>query len=344
MTGPVPTVRETGEFGLIARLLDALPEQARSGGGLQVAAGDDAAVQAVTPGESIVVSTDSLVEGIHFRLDWTDWASLGHKALAVNLSDLAAMAARPLLATVSLGLRGDERVEDLAAMYAGMGALATRSAVRIAGGDIVRSPEALTITVTVIGETRGGRWLPRGGACPGDAVVVSGTLGASAAGLALLRLPPGESRRAAATATSLIDAHLRPEPRLVLGELLMREGATAAMDLSDGLLGDLPKILAMSGVAARLSRSVIPVAAAVRALFPDEADELALSGGEDYELVATVPADRSDRLIDAAHATGSTLTVVGHVLERSGQSPPLVLVEADGSERPAAEGAFDHFA
>jgi thiamine-monophosphate kinase len=131
--GPAATVREAGEFGLIARLLDALPERARAGGGLSVAAGDDAAVQAVAPGESIVVSTDTLVEGIHFRLDWTDWPSLGHKSLAVNLSDLAAMAARPLLATVSLGLRGDERVDDLAAMYGGMGELAVRSGIRVRG-------------------------------------------------------------------------------------------------------------------------------------------------------------------------------------------------------------------
>jgi len=339
----VTTVREVGEFGLIARLLGALPETARSGGGLLVAADDDAAVQAVGPGESIVVSSDTLVEGVHFRLDWTDWASLGHKCLAVNLSDLAAMGASPLLATISLGLRGDELVSDLEAMYAEMGALAARFVVRVAGGDIVRSPDALTITVTVIGETRGGRWLARGGARPGDAILVSGTLGASAAGLAMLRLPADDLRRSATTAQHLIDAHLRPEPRLALGEALLREGATAAMDLSDGLLGDLPKILAMSGVAGRLQRDAIPVAAAVRALFRDVADEMGLSGGEDYELVATVPVERVDRVIESAGAVGATLTVVGEIVARSDPGTPLMVVDADGSERPAAGDAFDHF-
>jgi thiamine-monophosphate kinase len=116
------------------------------------------------------------------------------------------------------------------------------------------------------------------------------------------------------------------------------------MDLSDGLIGDLPKILAMSDVAARLDRVAIPVAAAVRALFPGGADELALTGGEDYELLATVSADRVDGVMDAAREVGSTLTVVGRIVERSNRSTPLTLVEADGSERPAAGGAFDHFA
>lgn len=337
------TVRETGEFGLIARLLDALPDRVRDGGGLLVAAGDDAAVQTVASGESIVVTTDTLVEGVHFRLGWTDWTALGHKSLAVNLSDLAAMGARPLLATVSLGLRGHEWLEHLEDFYRGMGGLAARTGIRIAGGDVVRSPEAVTIGVTVVGETRGGRWLSRAGARPGDVVVVSGTLGASRAGLALLSLGEAGLKKQATTA-ALIEAHLRPEPRLALGELLLREGATAAMDLSDGLAGDLPKILAMSGVAARLRPGAIPIAAAVRALFPDETAEMALSGGEDYELVATVPVVRVDRVIEAAGAIGATLTAIGEIVEQTDDPARLTLVEADGSERPATEGAFDHFA
>lgn len=341
-TSATATVREAGEFGLIARLLAALPGAARTGGGLTVAAGDDAAVQAISPGASVVVSTDALVEGVHFRLDWTDWASLGHKSLAVNLSDIAAMGACPLLATVSLGLRGDERVADLEAMYAAMGSLAERSGVRVAGGDLVRSPEGITVGVTVVGETRGGRWLSRGGARPGDAIVVSGTLGASAAGLALLRLPADDPRRRAATAPSLIDAHIRPHPRLTLGELLLDQGATAAMDLSDGLIGDLPKILTASGVSGMVRVDAIPVAAAVRALFPAEAEAMALSGGEDYELLATVPPDRLGRLVARAAGVGATLAVVG-AIRAPAVGPALMLVGEDGVERPVERRAFDHF-
>ncbi|MDP9365929.1 MAG: AIR synthase related protein, partial [Chloroflexota bacterium] len=130
-------VRDVGEFGLIERLRAALPPGAAAGPGIELGIGDDAAVWRPMPGEQVVVTTDSLVEGIHFRLDWTDWASLGHKALAVNLSDLAAMGAVPRLAVVTLGLRGDERVADLEALYRGLGALAARTGCAVAGGDLV---------------------------------------------------------------------------------------------------------------------------------------------------------------------------------------------------------------
>ncbi|MBA3413759.1 MAG: thiamine-phosphate kinase, partial [Chloroflexia bacterium] len=266
------TVQETGEFGLIAELAAALPEAARAGPDLRIGIGDDAAVWAPSAGEAVVVTTDSLVEGIHFRLDWTDWFSLGHKALAVNLSDLAAMGAAPRLATVSLGLRGDEALEDLRSLYRGLGALAARTGTRIAGGDIVRSPHGRVLHVTALGETIRGRVLRRDGAQPGDLVIVSGTLGAAAAGMALLA---GESDRAAATADLLVAAHLRPEPRLALGRTLAEVGATAAMDLSDGLFGDLPKILAASAVSAWIELRLLPVAAAVRALFPERWLEMA---------------------------------------------------------------------
>lgn len=339
--GQVPrTVREAGEFGLIAELAAALPPAARVGPEEGVGIGDDAAVWTPSPGESVVVTTDSLVESVHFRLDWTDWFSLGHKALAVNLSDLAAMGAVPRLATVSLGLRGDEALEDLRAFYRGLGALAARTGTRIAGGDIVRSPHGLALHVTALGETSGGRLLRRDGAQPGDLVAVSGTLGASAAGMALLA---GEGGSGAATADLLVAAHLRPEPRLALGRSLAEAGATAAMDLSDGLFGDLPKILAASAVSARIDLGRLPVAAAVRALFPERWLDFATRGGEDYELLFTVPATRWHEVAAAASAIGSTVTAIGEIVPRGAAGPELLVRGLGGEEQVVGAGAFDHF-
>jgi thiamine-monophosphate kinase len=343
--GPVVdgrTVREVGEFGLIAELQAALPPAAAAAPPLALGIGDDAAVWDPTPGERVVVTTDGLVEAIHFRLDWTDWERLGHKALAVNVSDIAAMGGRPRLAVVTLALRGDERLADLRAFYRGMGALAARTGVVVAGGDIVRSPAALAVTVTLLGETiDGGRVLTRSGARPGDVIGVSGTLGAAAAGLRLLA-EPGLGGRQAATADLLLEAHRRPEPRVALGQALLLHGATAAMDLSDGLFGDLPKILVASRVTAAVDAAAIPVTAAVRALFPGDWLELATQGGEDYELLFTAPPAAWAGIATAAAAAGSTVTAVGEVLEAGGR-PQLVLREPGGNARPVSPGAFDHF-
>jgi thiamine-monophosphate kinase len=301
--------------------------------------GDDAAVWRPTARRSSVITTDTLVEGVHFRLDWTDWRSLGHKLLAVNLSDIAAMGASPLLATITLALTGDERVSDLEELYIGAATLAEPHGVAIVGGDIVRTPGPIMLSVTAIGEAD--NVLRRRGAQPGDRIIVSGTLGASAAGMRLLESPRLRSR--AATAELLVAAHLRPNPRLALGNILLNHGATAAMDLSDGLLGDLPKILVASEVAARVSSSHVPVLPAVRALFPDNWLELALRGGEDYELLATVPPGALDGIERAAAAVGATITDIGEILARQDGEPLLSLVDDNDDVREIQAGAFDHF-
>jgi len=332
------TVAQIGEFALIARL-QAVFANGRSR--LEIGIGDDAAVWYPGAGVASVITTDALVAGVHFRHDWTDWRSLGHKALAVNLSDIAAMGARPLLATVTLGLSGDEYVDDLVAMYEGMRGLAHLHGTDVAGGDIVRNPGALFISVTVIGEAERGRVLTRTGACVGDVILVSGTVGASAAGLALLK--GEEDRRAMSTAPLLIAAHLRPNPRIALGQVLSGAGVTAAMDLSDGLLGDLPKILAASDVAAELWTDRLPILPAVHALFPGRATEFALRGGEDYELLMTVPEANVDRLGGAASKVGATLTRIGTVIARDGSDSTIEVVYGDGRREILREGAFDHF-
>jgi len=337
-------VRDVGEFGLIDLLATSLPAEVRAGTNLPLGIGDDAAIWQPTWGERVVVTTDSLVEGVHFRRDWTDWESLGHKALAVNVSDLAAMGAIPKLGVISLGLDGEERIGDLQALYKGLGELARRLGMTIAGGDIVRSPQGLILHVTAIGETRDQRALTRAGANAGDLIGVTGTLGASAAGLSLLGFDSVDPRRRAATADLLIGAHLRPEPRVALGAALLEAGATSAMDLSDGLLGDLPKILAASRVAARLDEGAIPVAAAVQALFPDDWIELALRGGEDYELLFTAPHHTWNAIEDAVRQVGGSVAAIGEIVARGSGPSTIELVGRNGGQRIVSAGAYDHFA
>lgn len=246
------------------------------------------------------------------------------------------------MATVSLALTGNESVGDLVDLYRGMGDIAERDGVVLAGGDIVRAPHDFGIHVTVLGSTRGGRFLTRSNAQPGDVVAVTGTLGAAAAGLALLQLPVDDPRRQATTASLLIAAHTRPEPRVLAGRLALEHGAHAAMDLSDGLFGDLPKILAASGVAAVIDLGVIPVAASIRALFPDRWLELATRGGEDYELLFTMPRERFDDLREALDDCGMTVTEIGFI-EPISELPELRARTLEGEVVPVTAGAFDHF-
>jgi thiamine-monophosphate kinase len=263
--------------------------------------------------------------------------------LAVNVSDLAAMGAEPQLAVIALGLEGHERIDDLESLYRGLGALAARYGIAIAGGDIVRSPRGLVLHVTALGNSRRGRVLTRSGANEGHVIGVTGTLGASAAGLRLLGLDQSDPRRLATTADLLVQAHLRPEPRVHQGDALLEYGATSAMDLSDGLLGDLPKILSASHVSARLDERAIPVAAAVQALFTDEWLELGLRGGEDYELLFTVAPEDWPAIEHAIRNTGATVTIIGEIVAPQPNGPRVEIVGLDGRIRVESPGAFDHF-
>lgn len=336
---PVETVRSIGEFALIGRLAEALAEVGAGSGPELLGIGDDAAIWSATPGTRNVVTTDSLIEGIHFRLDWTCWHDLGHKALAVNLSDIAAMGARPRLAVISLGLTGREAVADLCDLYRGLGTLAARHGTVIAGGDVVSSPDRLGIHVTLIGESwpeAGQRLLTRDAARPGDRLAVSGPLGLSAAGLRLLLA--GEE------VGGYITAHHRPAPRVEYGRALVAAGVRAAMDLSDGLWGDLAKICQRSGVAARVDETALPVPADLKARFPDRWLAFATRGGEDYELLFAADAAAIARL--DAHCAEHGLTppvVIGAVLAWSTGAARLTLQHADGSEEAVVGGAFDHF-
>lgn len=338
------TVAALGEFALIERLAATLAETGAAGraGEEILGIGDDAAVWRPTPGTRSLLTTDSLIEGIHFRLDWTTWADLGHKALAVNLSDVAAMGGRPRLAVISLGLTGAEPVAGVLDLYRGLGRLAAAHGVTVAGGDVVASPDRLGLHVTVVGESwpeTDGRLLTRAGARPGDLLAVSGPLGLAAAGLRLLL-----AGTAAVDDRALLAAHFRPQPRVAYGQALVEAGASAALDLSDGLVGDLAKLCAQSGVAARVDEAALPVPDAVRRRFPDDWLALATRGGEDYELLFTASELVLEQLT-ARHADQlPPPLVIGAIVTATPGQPAIVLRRADGQEEPVTGGAFDHFA
>ena len=290
--------------------------------------GDDAALLRVPAGSALVAATDTLVEGVHFLPD-APADSIGHQSLAVNLSDLAAMGAQPAWVLLSLSLPGADEAW-LAAFAAGLHTLASRTGVALVGGDTVRGP--LVITVTALGHVEDGRALTRAGARPGDQLYVSGWLGEAAAGLELLRSNPD-----ALPDDPCVRRHRYAEPRVELGRSL-RLHATAAMDVSDGLLGDLAKLCSASGVAARVELEHLPLSSALLARCSREtAERHALNGGDDYELLFTLPGD-----LDPASflpAGSVRVTRIGSVVAGAG-----VTCLRDGRAVNCAVRGHDHFA
>ncbi len=297
-----------GELGLI----DALRRRAGEPGGAWVRAiGDDAAVLRPRPGTDLIWTVDALVEDVHFRWQTTDARSLGHKALLVNLSDLNAMGARPLGFLLTLALPGDSDPERVDGFLRGLLAEARSSSCPLVGGDTVSAP-IWSLSVSALGAVPRGRALRRGGARPGDRIMVTGTLGGAALGLELLEA----GRATRAEARRYARRHLRPRPPLGAGPLLARAGlATAAVDLSDGLARDLSHVLRESGVGAEIWLESLPLPRGFRGLCGElglDAESLALAGGEDYELLFTVPA-RAPQASVLAKRLGCRLTEVGFV-------------------------------
>lgn len=329
-----------GEFGIIDRLRGS--HAGATGEGLAISLGDDAAVLDAPAGRQIVVTTDMLVEGVHFRRDWSDPYSIGWKAAAVNLSDVAAMGADPTFAFLCLALTAHETVEGLDRLMNGFSDCLNRHGARLAGGDTNAAPTDLIVSVTLLGSVPAGQALTRAGARPGDILLVTGALGHSAAGLALLTehgYPKAEK-----LSETLVSAHRRPQPRVAAGlAAAQTRKVHACMDLSDGLLGDVPKLCAASGVGARLETSHLPISDELRRvcdLLGKDPVQMALNGGEDYELLLAVgPAD-VDAVRTAVEASGVPLTAVGEVT-RAG----LRILAPNGQDEftPQA-GGWDHFA
>jgi thiamine-monophosphate kinase len=308
--------------------------------GVVLGIGDDAAVVRPGPGDT-VLTTDLLVEGVHFERGTISARDLGAKAITVNVSDIAAMAASPRYALVALAIPADVDAAWVMELYGGMRDACSEHALALVGGDTNRA-ELVVVSVTVVGEVSPGRALTRAGARVGEAIVVTGVLGGAAGGLALSRSDP--KLLSEPWAHALLEAFERPVARVGEGRVLARAGAGAMMDLSDGLAKDLSRLCAASGVGARIRSGEVPVSpplvAGAEALGVDPL-RLALSGGEDYELLATMRPDA----IDAARAElregfGVALTHIGEVVEGG----DLVAVDPDGTERPLEPEGWDHFA
>lgn len=296
-----------GEFGLIARLA-ALFGSPPDGIGI----GDDAATWPPDADSVDVATTDMLVEGVHFRLDWTSPEDLGWKSLAVSLSDLAAMGAAPGRALVSIAVDGARR-ELVLDVARGLQSLAARTGTWIVGGDTVRSPGPLVVNVALVGRADPARLLRRDAARVGDLVAVTGVLGAASAALALLS--EGSSQPDPAAASLLVALH-RPHARLGAGQRLASGGVRCAIDISDGLASETLHLARASGVGMEIDVAAVPLApAAVRLLGTPRSRELALTGGEDYELLFTFDPRLRAELATALEIDGG-LTVIGEVTDR----------------------------
>lgn len=324
-------VSDLGEFGLIGRLKAALPSS--SDGRLIVGPGDDAAVWRGDDGLAFA-TTDTMVAGVHFLPGRVAWTDVGWKALAVNVSDIAAMGGRPTFALVTLCLPSDTRVADVEGLYAGLRECAVVYGVTIAGGDIVSSPVfAITVALFGIGHADArGEYEPllRSTAREGDLIAVTGMLGGSAGGLrALLR------RDAGAYAEALIERHMRPHPRVDIGRLAVLAGIRCGIDISDGLVQDIGHICVASGVGAELQLDALPLDPALVAAYPDDAAMMAATGGEDYEL-ALVGSESALGIVSGA--PDSQLTIVGRIVAGSG----VRLLDASGEEVEVRQAGWDH--
>jgi len=333
------SVGQVGEF----RLLDRLAACFRSphNQGVIAGIGDDCAVVQHEGKTALLISTDLLTEDIHFRLGWTSARQLGWKSLAVNLSDLAAMGATPRWATLGLTLPETTPTAWVDGFCTGFRELADEHGTAVIGGDLTRSPERLTIAVTVVGESPAERVLYRHGARQGDVLLVTGTLGDSAAGLRLLEdeaavgLHPHYPRQ--------LVAHLTPQPRVEAGQVAAQSGVVhAAIDLSDGLAGDLRHLCEKSDVGALVELERLPLTEACRELadrFGVPPTEWALRGGEDYELLLAVDPTGVGALQEQLAEVGVAATVIGEV--RSAEFG--VVAQEAGGNHVALAGAFDHF-
>jgi thiamine-monophosphate kinase len=333
------TVSDLTERELIKRIAERLQPPP---GWLTVGIGDDAAVVEPERNRLEVLSVDAIVEGIHFDRRFTPPGAIGHRALAVNLSDLAAMGAAPRLALLSFVLPPALLLDDFDALVSGLAALALRHKLHVVGGNLTRSPGPLMIDVTVVGTAKRRQVLTRAGARPGDAIYVTGSIGGAAAGLEMLRHtasaaseakhPPGTDLRAQGLERCAI-RYLYPEPRVRMGLALGRNRvASACMDLSDGLADGVRQIAEASGVGIIVDAAAIPVDQEARAWFDAQGGDAltsAMTGGDDYELVFTSPPRGNGRLRAASRGIDVAVTRIGictkaHdlILRRAGEGPP----------------------
>lgn len=332
-------VSELGEFKLIDLLAEVaiesrvnktthLPEPL-------IGIGDDAAAWYCN--KTIELATiDNLIQGVHFSLDTTDWHNLGWKALAVSLSDIAAMGGTPRYALVSLGLPGYTEVDDVAELYRGMVELGNQFGTTIIGGDTSNAPLVITSTM-VLGslQAQAKNALTRSTARAGDKIAISGFLGGAAAGLEMLTRKVKLSRE---DSNALRKAFLKPAPRVTEGQILLQQGVKAAIDISDGLISDLGHLCQASKVGARVEVELVPVHPVAKDNFGEKALEMALAGGEDYELLFTASNDIINRVEKAASCP---ITIIGEVT--ADDTGKIILVDKQGEIIKLARTGWQHF-
>ncbi len=329
-------MRQLGERGLLRALAPYLTPTSRE---LLVGAPhDDAAVWRSSPGPA-VGTTDTLVEGIDFRLEWPgfDWRTLGRRLMSINLSDLAAMGAEPMHALISLGLRPSLEVRSVIRLYRGIADQARRFRFTVAGGDLSSTTGPLVLTAALIGRLpAGGAPMRRGGARAGWCLAVTGTIGSAAAGLALL-----EAGRRPVTAAERrwVRAQLDPIPRIHAAQVLRDGGVRVAGDISDGLYREVEKITDASGLGAILNVTALPIDPAMRAAYPRRAWRIALDASEDFELVCAAPSRRLTALAPRFFAeTGLKLAVVGELTPRGG-----IRLRDAGRALGLTRAGYEHF-
>ena len=338
------TVADLSERELIARIQSKLPPAPPW---LLVGVGDDAAVVEPERNRAEVLSVDALVDGVHFDRAIAPPDTIGHRALAVNLSDLAAMGAAPRLALLSMALPASLPLADFDGIVDGISALAREHRLHVVGGNLTHTPGPLTIDITVVGTVKPRQALTRSGARPGDEIYVSGSIGAAAAGLRALnaepRTPNPDAMRhtSAAPRTPNVERYLRPTPRVRLGLMLSRNrAASACVDLSDGLADGAHRIAEASGVGVSVDASALPIDPDARSFFESTGDDAliaAVTGGDDYELLFTVRPRARRRLGDALRHGGAPLTKVGVCTDGC-----AVVLTRDGAASPMPSG-FEHF-
>ena len=312
--------------------------------GVVVGVGDDAAVVDPRP-HPAVLTTDMLVEGVHFEVGVSSPHDLGHKAVTVNVSDIAAMGGSPRFGLACLAVSEKLETSWIMELYGGMRQAANDYGMTMVGGDTSRG-EQVVLAVTVIGEVAAGRAVTRAGARPGDALVVTGSLGGSAGGLRVAGAQHGRQSEALSSewGRTLVALHERPVARVGEGQTLAAAGATAMLDLSDGLALDLARLCEESRAGARVRLEVVPLSEGLeelRGLMDVEPLDLALHGGEDYELLAAIPKDAVEPAREALRERFRTpLTEIGEIVAGAG----VVAVGDDGSEDPLEPKGWDHFA
>lgn len=328
-------VSEAGEFGLIEIITGIIDKtnDVKNTHQLLVGIGDDAAVWQSDSSVQLA-TTDSLIQDTHFDLSITTWEKAGWKALATNLSDIAAMGGTPQYALVSLALPGDIEVDSISSLYQGIIQIANKYEVAIAGGNVASSDKVM-INITVLGSLKNSDALTRSAAKAGEQIAITGYTGLSAAGLRMLKQ---NIKLDAKTSKLFKDAHLKPVPKIKEGQILLHQGVRSAIDISDGLLADLAHICKASQVSAGISQSLVPIHPSLQSYFEADCQQLALTGGEDYELLFTA----SNQVIEKVKRSMSCpVTIIGEII--GGSQGQVTLTDATNESLRLQQAGWDHF-